>query len=136
VSAGGGVRLARGLRTLPVAAAGLAALAVAFFAAVAPVLIHGFLGDEFHGAVAVLRSALPAAIPLAAFYAARPTLDALQETPVISRLLLVCLAVEIALTYGTAEFLAPTTAAVLGLTAAAALLGGLAYAALLRAVPA
>jgi hypothetical protein len=84
----------------------------------------------------VLRTALPASIPLAAFYAARPTLDALQDTPVISRLLLACLAVEIVVTYGTGEFLSPANASILGLTAAATLLGGLAYAALLRAVPA
>lgn len=134
--AGGGPSLTRGLKALPLAAAALAALGVLFFAVVAPPLVHNFLGSEFHDAISVLRTALPAAIPLAAFYAARPTLDALQETPVISRVLLLCLAVEIALTYATAAVASPAVAAILGLTIAAVLLGALSYAALLRAIPA
>ncbi|WP_433290655.1 hypothetical protein ACQP2F_23450 [Actinoplanes sp. CA-030573] len=132
----GGRSLTRGLKTLPLAAAALAALGVLFFAVVAPPLVHNFLGSEFHDAIDVLRAALPAAIPLAAFYAARPTLDALQETPVISRVLLLCLGVEIALTYATAAVASPAAAAILGLTVAAVLLGALSYAALLRAIPA
>ena len=135
-AAGGGARLARGLKTLPIAAAVLATLAVVFLSAVAPVLVRGFLGPEFHGAVRVLRLALPASIPFAAFYAARPALDALHETPVISRLLLACLAAEIALTYATAGLCSPAASAIVGLMAASALLGALSYAALLRAIPA
>jgi O-antigen/teichoic acid export membrane protein len=128
--------LGRGLRVLPIAAAVLAALVAGAFAAVATPVVHGFLGPEFDDAAGVLRLALPAAIPLAAFYAARPALDALQETPVITRLLLGCLALEILVTHGLGRLTSAGNAAVLGLGAAAGALGVLTYLALRHAVPA
>jgi O-antigen/teichoic acid export membrane protein len=113
----------RMLTALPVFAAGLASAAAAVFALLAPVLVRGFLGPEFAPATGVLRAGVLAAIPLAMFYAARPTLDALLETPVISRLLLVCLAIEVLLTHAAQSVFAPPYAAVLALCAAATVLG-------------
>ncbi|MEU4428151.1 oligosaccharide flippase family protein [Actinoplanes sp. NPDC024001] len=113
----------RMLTSLPVSAAGLAAVAAAVFAVFAPLLVRGFLGPEFAPAVGVLRAGVVAAIPFAMYYAARPTLDALLEAPVMSRLLLACLALEVLLTHVTQSVLAPTYAAVVALCGAAAVLG-------------
>ncbi len=135
-AAGKGAALARGLKTLPVAAAVLAAAATALMVATAPALVHVYLGADFADATGILRAALPASIPFAAFYAARPTLDALQETPVIARLLLACLGLQILLTYAVSPVLSPASAAILGLTVAAFSLGVLSFVALVRAVPA
>ncbi|MET0418027.1 MAG: hypothetical protein ABW022_18610 [Actinoplanes sp.] len=130
-----GAALGRGLRTLPAGAAGLALLVGAALAVVARPVVHGFLGPEFDDAVGVLRLALPAAIPFAAFYAARPALDALGEAPAITRLLLGCLVLQIALTVLLDRVLPPADAAVVALGLAAGTLGVLSYLALRRAVP-
>jgi O-antigen/teichoic acid export membrane protein len=124
----------QGLRLLPLVAVGLAAVATATLVALAPMVVRGFLGDEFAGAVPILRLGLLASIPLAVFYAARPTLDALQDAPVTAKLLLACFALEVAVTYVAGQFLSPTWAAVAGLGVAAGMLGVLSYLALLRAV--
>jgi O-antigen/teichoic acid export membrane protein len=123
-----------GLRALPLAAMGLATLATATLLVAAPVVVRGFLGAEFSAAVQVLRLGLLAAVPLAAFYAARPTLDALQDAPVTAKLLLGCFAVEVMVTYPAGHVLSPTSAAVLGFGIAAGALGILSYLALLLAV--
>ncbi|GIE97308.1 oligosaccharide flippase family protein [Paractinoplanes rishiriensis] len=128
--------LSRGLRLLPLAAGALACVAVVLLLWSAPALVHNFLGDEFTDAIAVLRAAIPAAIPFAAFYAARPALDAVQDRPVIARLQLVCLGVQLIVTYAAGAVLPAAPAAILGMTVAAAALGAFAYTALLRAVPA
>jgi O-antigen/teichoic acid export membrane protein len=125
-----GSALWTGLRALPLAAVALAALATIALSLLAWPLVTGFLGDEFTDAVPILRLGLLAAIPLAAFYAARPTLDALQDSPVTVKLLVGCFALEVVLTYLGGWFLAPASAAVLGLCAGAGMLGVLSYAAL------
>jgi hypothetical protein len=63
----------------------------------------------------VLRLGVVASVPLAMFYAARPTMDTLLEAKVMSRLLLSCLLLEILITGLGAVFLTPPYAALLGL---------------------
>jgi O-antigen/teichoic acid export membrane protein len=111
------------LALLPFFAAGVATVAVTAFALLAPVLVRHFLGPEFAAATGVLRLGVLAAVPLAMFYAARPSLDALLETPVIGRLLLCCLGLEVLLTHLAQQALTPPYAAVLALCGAATLLG-------------
>ncbi|WP_436529521.1 lipopolysaccharide biosynthesis protein [Actinoplanes sp. HUAS TT8] len=111
------------LTVLPVVAGVLAAVPTLVIFLFAPLLVHGFLGDEFTGAIPMLRLGVFAAIPLAMFYAARPTMDTLLEPKFMSRLLLGCLALEIVVTAIGTVFLAPAYAAVLGLAAAATALG-------------
>jgi O-antigen/teichoic acid export membrane protein len=111
------------LTVLPVVAGVLATVPTLVIFAFAPVLVRGFLGDEFSGAVPMLRLGVFAAIPLAMFYAARPTMETLLDPKFISRLLLTGLALEIVVTAIGSVFLAPTHAAVLGLAAAATALG-------------
>ncbi|MFI1993593.1 lipopolysaccharide biosynthesis protein [Actinoplanes sp. NPDC020271] len=111
------------LTALPVIAGMLAALPTAVILVFAPVLVHGFLGREFSSAVPILRLGVLAAIPLAMFYAARPTMDTLLEPKFMSRLLIACLALEIVVTAIGTVFLTPPHAAVLGLAAAATALG-------------
>jgi O-antigen/teichoic acid export membrane protein len=123
-----------GLRALPIAAVGLATLATVTALLLAPLLVRGFLGDEFSGAARILRLGLLASIPLAAYYAARPTLDALQDSPVTVKLMLGCFALEVMVTYLGSRLVAPTLAAVLGFWSAAGALGVLSYLALLRAI--
>ncbi|WP_045747711.1 lipopolysaccharide biosynthesis protein [Actinoplanes rectilineatus] len=113
----------RMLTLLPVVAAALATGAAAVFGLFAPALVHGFLGPEFTAAIGVLRVGVLAAIPLAMFYAARPTLDALTDTPVISRLLCVCLVLQVVLTYAAMFFLPAPYAAVAAMCGAATVLG-------------
>lgn len=127
-------RLWSGLRALPIVAVFLAALAAGTLAIGGSMVVRNFLGNDFSDAVPILRMGLLASIPLAAFYAARPTLDALQDAPVTVRLMLGSLAVEVAITYLAMPFVVPTSAAVLGLIAAAGTLGALSFVALLRAV--
>ena len=121
------------LRAMPLVAVVLAAAATAFLALLAPVIVRGYLGAEFGDAVPVLRLGLLSAIALAAFYAARPALDALQDRPVTVKLLVLSLVVEVLVTYAAARVLEPMSAGVLGLGVAATMLGGLSYVALLRA---
>jgi O-antigen/teichoic acid export membrane protein len=102
----------------------------------ASLLVRGFLGADFAGAEPVLRLGLLAAVPLAVFYAVRPTLDALQEHPVTTWLLLGSLVVEISLTYALGLVLSPALAAVLAFGLAAAVLGSASYLALTRAMAA
>jgi O-antigen/teichoic acid export membrane protein len=118
---------------MPLVAVVLAAAATAFLALLAPVIVRGYLGEEFGDAVPVLRLGLLSAIGLAAFYAARPVLDALQDRPVTVKLLVLSLVVEVLVTYAAARVLEPMSAGVLGLGVAATMLGGLSYVALLRA---
>lgn len=113
----------RMLLRLPLYAALLAAAAAAVFAVFAAALVAGFLGPEFGAAAGILRLGVLSAIPLAMFYAARPTLDALLDRPVISRLLLGCLALQVTLTHAGQALLPAAHAAVLALCAAAAVLG-------------
>ncbi|MEV6300069.1 oligosaccharide flippase family protein [Actinoplanes sp. NPDC051861] len=113
----------RMLTVLPFFAAALATAAAALFALAAPVLVRGFLGPEFTEATGVLRVGVLAAIPLAVFYAARPTLDALLDTPVVSRVLLGCLAAQVLFTHLLSLVVATAYAAVLALGAAAVILG-------------
>jgi len=127
--------LAHGLRVLPLAAAGVAAVACALLAAVAAPVVRWFLGAGFDGAEVILRVGVPVSIPLAAFYAARPTIDALRETPVTARLLIGSLAVEVLVTYGAALALPAWPAALLGFGTAAVVLGVLSYVALRRVIP-
>ncbi|MET0422632.1 MAG: hypothetical protein ABW046_02080 [Actinoplanes sp.] len=128
--------LTRGLKLLPPAAAILAIVATASLALVADPVVHYFLGDEFDGAAAILRWGMLTSVPFAAFYAARPTLDALQDAPVITRLLLGSLIVEVVITYAADRWLDPAYAALFGLGAGALVLGLLSYVALLLVVPA
>jgi O-antigen/teichoic acid export membrane protein len=113
----------RQLTALPLIAGALAAIPAAAIFGFAPALVHTFLGAEFSAAAGVLRLGVPAAIPLAVFYGARPALEALLEAKALSRLLLVCLALEVALTGLTSLFVAAPYAAMLGLTGATIALG-------------
>ncbi|BAL90897.1 putative polysaccharide biosynthesis protein [Actinoplanes missouriensis 431] len=122
------------LLRLPLYAALLAAVAAAFVASVAPTLVTGFLGPEFTGAIGVLRLGVLSAIPLAVFYAARPTLDALLDRPVISRLLLACLALQVTVTHVAQLTLPAPHAAVLALCVAATVLGAGAHHLVVRAL--
>jgi O-antigen/teichoic acid export membrane protein len=130
-----GAELARGLRLLPFAAAAVAAvISLVLVLAAAPVL-HWFLGAEFTGGDDVIRFGVPVSIPLAAFYAARPSIDALREAPVTAWLLLGCLATEIVVTGGAALVLPAWPAALTGFGTAAVVLAAGSYLALLHAIP-
>ncbi|GIF03987.1 lipopolysaccharide biosynthesis protein [Actinoplanes siamensis] len=111
------------LTALPVLAGALAVAPTAVIMVGAPALVRWFLGAEFAAAVPLLRLGVLAAIPLAMFYAARPTMDTLLEPKLVSRLLLACLALEMVVTAIGTVFLAPPRAAVLGLAASATALG-------------
>ncbi|MEV4279147.1 lipopolysaccharide biosynthesis protein [Actinoplanes xinjiangensis] len=111
------------LTVLPLMAGALAAIPTGLILLFAPVMVRGFLGPEFAGAVPVLRLGVLAAIPLAMFYAARPTMDTLLDAKFMSRLLLACLALEFVATAIAVSFLAAPHAAVLGLVTAATALG-------------
>ena len=113
----------RALTLLPVLAAVLATAAAGGIALLGPALVHAFLGPEFDGASAVLRIGVFAAVPLAMFYASRPTLDALPVPPDTGRLLVGCLALQVVLTHTAMTVLPPPKAAVLALAASAAVLG-------------
>ncbi|MGX6600617.1 lipopolysaccharide biosynthesis protein [Micromonosporaceae bacterium Da 78-11] len=128
----GDATLHRGLKALPLSAACLATLGAVLLAVSAPALVHGFLGTEFTGAVPILRLGLFAAIPLAVFYAVRPTLDALLEVPVTARLVVGSLVLEVLLTYACRPVLSPAEASIFGLCAAAGALGFGSYLVLLR----
>jgi O-antigen/teichoic acid export membrane protein len=119
----GGSALHRALLLLPFAAGGAAALIALLIAVAAPWSVHHFLGEEFVPAVQVLRIGMAAAVPLAVFYAVRPTLDALHEAPVTARLVVADLALQLLLTIGLTRFLAVPVAAVLAFAAAAGALG-------------
>jgi O-antigen/teichoic acid export membrane protein len=108
---------------LPFYAALLAAAAAMVFTFFSDALVAGFLGPEFAPAAEILRLGVISAIPLAMFYAARPTLDALCDRPVISRLLLGCLALQIAVTHVAELVLPPAHASILALCLAASVLG-------------
>jgi O-antigen/teichoic acid export membrane protein len=108
---------------LPFYAALLAAAGALVFVYFSDALVAGFLGPEFAPAAEILRLGVISAIPLAMFYAARPTLDALCDRPAISRLLLGCLALQIVITH-VAELVLPAAhAAILALCVAASVLG-------------
>jgi O-antigen/teichoic acid export membrane protein len=130
-----GAELAHGLRLLPFAAAGVAALASAVLLVVATPVVHWFLGAEFAGADKVIRFGAPVSIPLAVFYAARPTIDALREAPVTAVLLVVSLAVEVVATCAAALALPAWQAALAGFGAAAVVLAASSYVAMLHAIP-
>ncbi|MEV6342708.1 hypothetical protein [Actinoplanes sp. NPDC051851] len=123
---GGDSAVSRMLTSLPLLAAGLAALPTGVFVLFAPVVVEKFLGAGFDGAVPVLRLGVLSAVPFAMYYAARPTLDALLDAVTVSKLLLGCLALEAVLTYAMFPFLDPQYAAAAGLCGAAAVLGLLA----------
>jgi O-antigen/teichoic acid export membrane protein len=111
------------LTVLPLLAGLLAAVPTGSILLFAPALVHGFLGPEFSAAVPVLRLGVVASVPLAMFYAARPTMDTLLEAKVMSRLLLSCLLLEVLITGLGAVFLTPPYAALLGLGVAALAVG-------------
>jgi O-antigen/teichoic acid export membrane protein len=111
------------LTVLPLLAALLAAIPTGVIVLFAHEMVRGFLGHEFADAVPVLRLGVVAAIPLAMFYAARPTMETLLDARFMSRLLLACLALEFVVTGIGAAFLTPAHAAVLGLAAASLALG-------------
>jgi O-antigen/teichoic acid export membrane protein len=115
--------LHRVLVLLPLAAGGLAAALALVIALPAPVLIRHFLGAEFSPAARLLRIGMPAAVPLAVFYAVRPTLDALHEKPMTANPVVGCLVLQILLTYVLSQILDVPLAAVLALALAAAALG-------------
>jgi O-antigen/teichoic acid export membrane protein len=83
----------------------------------------------------VIRFAAPVSIPLAVFYAARPTIDALREAPVTTVLLVGSLVVEVVATYGAARAMPAWQASVAGFGAAAVVLAASSYIAMLRAIP-
>jgi O-antigen/teichoic acid export membrane protein len=115
--------LHRVLVLLPLVAAGLAAVLALIIALPAPVLIRHFLGAEFSPAVRLLRIGMLAAVPLAMFYAVRPTLDALHETPMTAGPVVGCLVLQVLVTYALSRALDVPLAAVLALAVAAAALG-------------
>lgn len=133
---GGGASMHRGLLALPFAAAGVAALIGATVVLLAPILVHWFLGAEFGSAEPVLRLGLIASVPVAMFYAIRPTLDALQDMPMTTWLLVGSLGLEVPLTYVLRMVVQPPFAAVLAFVLAAATLGVAAYFVLVRAMAA
>jgi O-antigen/teichoic acid export membrane protein len=133
---GGGASMHRGLLVLPLAAAGTAALIGTVVALLAPVLVRWFLGAEFAGAEPVLRLGLLASVPVAMFYAIRPTLDALQDMPMTTWLLVASLAVEVPLTYVLRLVVQPPFAAVLAFVLGAVTLGVAGYLVLVRAMAA
>jgi O-antigen/teichoic acid export membrane protein len=126
----------RGLLMLPFVAGGVAAVIGAVVALLAPVLVHWFLGAEFGSAGPVLRLGLLAAVPVAMFYAIRPTLDALQDMPMTTWLLLGSLGLEVPLTYVLRLVVHPPFAAVLAFVLATAALGVAACFVLARAMAA
>jgi len=130
-----GAELAHGLRVLPFAAAGVAALASAVLLVVATPVVRWFLGAEFAGADTVIRFGAPVSIPLAMFYAARPTIDALREAPVTTVLLVGSLAIEVVATCAAALVLPAWQAALAGFGAGAVVLAASSYVAMLRAIP-
>jgi O-antigen/teichoic acid export membrane protein len=130
-----GAELAHGLKVLPLAAAVVAALASAALLVVATPVVRWFLGAGFAGADTVIRFAAPVSIPLAVFYAARPTIDALREAPVTTVLLVGSLVVEVVATYGAARTMPAWQASVAGFGAAAVVLAASSYIAMLRAIP-
>lgn len=133
---GGGPSVHRGLLVLPFAAGAVAAVLGAVVALLAPVVIRWFLGEAFAGAEPVLRLGLIGAVPVAMFYAVRPTLDALQDVPMTTWLLVGSLAVEILLTYVLRLMVHPPFAAVLAFVVAAATLGAAGCVVLARAMAA
>jgi O-antigen/teichoic acid export membrane protein len=130
---GGGASLHRGLLVLPFAAAGAAAVIGAVVVLLAPALVRWFLGAGFTAAGPVLRLGLLASVPVAMFYAIRPTLDALQDVPMTTWLLAGSLAVEVPLTYVLRLVMHPAFAAVLAFVIATAALGVGGYLVLVRA---
>ncbi|GIM92255.1 lipopolysaccharide biosynthesis protein [Paractinoplanes toevensis] len=132
---GFGAELARGLRLLPFAAAGVAALISLMLVVAAAPVLRWFLGEEFRGGDDVIRFGVPVAIPLAMFYAARPTIDALRSAPVTTWLLVGCLAAEVGITVGAGLLLPAWPAALAGFGAAAVVLAVCSYVALLHAIP-
>ncbi|GAA0453831.1 hypothetical protein Aca07nite_66340 [Actinoplanes capillaceus] len=116
-------RVRRLLTVLPLQAAVVATLPTGVIVLFAPAMVRGFLGAEFSAAVPVLRLGVLAAVPLAMFYTARPSLDVLFEAKVMSRLLVVCLLVEVAATAVGTTVLSPGYAAMLGLLSASTALG-------------
>ncbi|MEU4692643.1 hypothetical protein [Actinoplanes sp. NPDC023714] len=121
--ADGGGTTRKLLVRLPFYAALLAAAATLIFSLFSEALVAGFLGPSFAAAAPILRLGVLSAIPLAMFYAARPTLDALLDRPVISRLLLGCLVLQVAVTHLAELVLPPAHAGVLALCVAASVLG-------------
>ncbi|WP_433796911.1 lipopolysaccharide biosynthesis protein [Actinoplanes sp. CA-252034] len=121
--AGADAGVRRLLTVLPLVAGALAALPAGLILLFARPMVHGFLGPEFDGAVPVLRLGVLAAVPLAMFYAARPTMDTLLDAKFMSRLLLACLVLEILATVIGESFLTVPQAAVLGLLVAGTALG-------------
>ena len=111
------------LTVLPLLGGLLSAVPTGLVVLCAPPLVRGFLGPEFSAAVPVLRLGVLAAIPLAMFYTARPTMDTLLDAKVMSRLLLGCLGAAIVVTIAGTAFLTPPYAAMAGLAAASTALG-------------
>jgi len=132
---GFGADLAHGLRMLPFAAAGVAAVASVAVVVTAVPVVHWFLGAGFHEAVAVVRFGVPVSVPLAVFFAARPTIDALNEAPVATGLLVGALVAEVVATCLAALVVPAWPAALLGFAAAAVLLAVFSYLAMLRSIP-
>jgi O-antigen/teichoic acid export membrane protein len=132
----GGASVHRGLLVLPLAAAGVAAVVGAAVVLLAPVLVRWFLGSEFADVTPILRLGLVASVPVAMFYAVRPTLDALQDLPMTAWLLVAALGVEVPLTYVLRLMLHPPFAAVLAFVLSAAALGLAGYLVLVRAMAA
>ena len=129
--------LHRSLRLLPLAAAAMAAVAVLLILVPAPWVVRGFLGENFAEIVPLMRLTLPAAVPLAVFYAVRPCLDALDDAPMTARLVVAALTAEILAAYAYRVVAPdPATAAALGLTTAAVLLGACSHLALMRTIAA
>jgi O-antigen/teichoic acid export membrane protein len=124
------------LRALPLVVCGLAVVAAVPALLLAPALVRGYLGSDFGAAVPVMRLGVLAAPPLAVYYAARPTLDALQDRPSTVRILIVALLAEIACFFALDTFLVTSYAAMISFVAATVLLGVSAYVTLLRVDPA
>jgi O-antigen/teichoic acid export membrane protein len=98
-------------------------------------VVHWFLCAGFHEAVAVVRFGVPVSVPLAVFFAARPTIDALNEAPVATGLLVGALVAEVVATCLAALVVPAWPAALLGFAAAAVLLAVFSYLAMLRSIP-
>ncbi|MBW6438826.1 hypothetical protein KZ829_34365 [Actinoplanes hulinensis] len=113
----------RRLAVLPLLAGVVATLPTGVIILFAPPMVHGFLGPEFDAAVPVLRLGVLAAVPLAMFYTARPSLDVLFEAKPMSQLLVACLLVEVVMIAVGTRFLTPSYASMLGLLSAATVLG-------------
>ncbi|MEU4236710.1 hypothetical protein [Actinoplanes sp. NPDC026619] len=133
---GFGAELARGLRLLPIAAATIAAVISLGLIVTAGPVLHWFLGAEFKGGDDIIRYGVTVSIPLAMFYAARPSIDALREAPVTAWLLVACLGAEIVITLGAGLLMPAWPAALTGFAAAAIGLAVSSYVALLHAIPA